>query len=506
MSRSRSVAAGVAGYGLLMAAWVGANPPGSAPDEPAHHVKAVASALGEFTGTPVGNLEGHPPIRRPFLAHVLQTFRLPPRLAADPRWACNAFTRASADCLDSPLPPAATPATGEQLSQQSILGPYPPAPYAVIGAAALAAGRSRPALYAERMTVALLCLGLLAIALHHSKATWTRLSVLLAVTPTVLFISSAVTTSGIEITAGLAHTATVLALLDRPPGKRPWIGWALSGSVLVLARPLGPLWLASSFALLLAMAGWTGLRQRIRAEQATARPAIAALSCAAIVAVGWGLFVMPHDHVTPEKALHFLDPALRLFPNLVTEAVGVFGWLDVRVPVVAVLLIGAGWATLVGIAMVMGSARDRVILAICVCSLIALVLLLQTFTQMPFGFGAQARYVMPMVVSVLLFAGRTIDDGLAREAPRLATGCEWFPAVGATATAAVQWTGWYVNARRSAVGLDGPWLFLSEQLWTPPGGWIPWLAAATLGAILLPRGPHYCDARFSADVEGSARS
>lgn len=489
-----------------MAAWVGANPPGSAPDEPAHHIKAVASALGEFTGTPVGTLEGHPPIRRPFLAHVLQTFRLPPRLASDPRWACNAFTRASAACLESPLPPAATPAMGERVAQQSILGPYPPVLYPVIGAAALAAGGSRPALYAERLIVAVLCLGFLAIALHYSKATWTRLAVLLAGTPTVLFMSSAVTTSGIEITAGLAHTATVLALVDRPPGERPWIGWALTGSVLVLARPLGPLWLAGSIALLLATAGWTGLRQRVQAQQTMARPAIAALSCAAIIAVGWSLFVMPHDHVTPEKALHFLGPALRLFPDLVTQGVGVFGWLDVGVPVVAVLLIGAGWATLIGTGMVVGTGRDRVILATSVCSLMALVLLLQTFTQLPFGFRAQARYVMPMLVGVLLFAGRTIDDGLARAAPRLATRCLWFPAVGAAAVAAVQWIGWYVNARRSAVGLDGPWLFFSQPLWAPPGGWIPWLAAATLGAILLARGAHYCDDRFSADVEGSARS
>src|SRR5205807_2020893 len=106
-------------------AWVGANPPGSAPDEPAHYVKAIAVAHGQFTGVPVHDLHGSPPIRRPFLAHVLQTFRLPPRFSADPRWGCNAFTPGSAACLKTPLTAGpARPGDDDDVPQQSILGPY----------------------------------------------------------------------------------------------------------------------------------------------------------------------------------------------------------------------------------------------------------------------------------------------------------------------------------------------------------------------------------------------
>ena len=136
LGRRHPFASGLVGYGLLLLAWVVANPPGSAPDEPAHHVKAVATAHGHLTGAPVRDLDGYPPIRRPFLAHVLQTFRLPARLPADPRWGCNAFTPESASCLKTPLAPTAGRPRGQEVPQVSILGPYMPAPYVLLGAAA----------------------------------------------------------------------------------------------------------------------------------------------------------------------------------------------------------------------------------------------------------------------------------------------------------------------------------------------------------------------------------
>src|SRR5581483_5709187 len=85
-------------------------------------------------------------------------------------------------------------------------------------------------LYAERLAAALVCFGLLIAAITRTTTLRARFALLLGVTPTVIFTSSVVTTSGLEITAGLAHAAAVLGLVDRPLGARPWWTWAVSGS------------------------------------------------------------------------------------------------------------------------------------------------------------------------------------------------------------------------------------------------------------------------------------
>ena len=493
----------IAGYGLLLMAWSGANPPGSGPDEPAHHVKAVATASGQFTGEPVTNLEGHPPIRRPFLTHVLQTFRIPRRLAVDPRWGCNAFTPNSAACLKAPLGVAPETADGEAIEQQSILGPYIPAPYAILGLAARAAGGPTAGLYAERAAAALISLALLAIVLALVPAQWTRLAVLLAISPTVLFISSVANTSGIEISAALAHTAAVLGLADRPIGQGPWRTWAVTGAILVLARPLGPLWLAGSFALLIALAGSAGLSRRLRAERTTAIPAIILLGSCALFALGWAVLVMPTVYASVGTAADHAGRAVRSFPDLVTQAVGVFGWLDVRLPVAIVLTVGGGWAALLGAAMVRGSSRDRAVLGSMVTALVGLVIVLQTFTQMPFGFGAQARYVLPLALAALIVAGRVIDrtsnDDPGRHVRRNRVQSGIIVGV-----AGLQWTAWYINAHRSAVGIDGPWLFLESSDWEPLGGWLPWMGAAAIGSVLIGLGSIRARASLACIPTGEA--
>jgi hypothetical protein len=43
---------------------------------------------------------------------------------------------------------------------------------------------------------------------------------------------------------------------------------------------------------------------------------------------------------------------------------------------------------------------------------------------------------------------------------------------------------WF-NARRYAVGTDGPVFFLGRSHWAPLGGWVPWLLVAAVGAVLL---------------------
>ena len=95
---AKSLPAGllVAGYSLLVLAWVFSNPPGAAPDEPSNYVKAVAVGSGQFLGRPgdypasAGAAFG---LTGPRLARASLTTRwvqIPFRLAPE-GFACDAF-------------------------------------------------------------------------------------------------------------------------------------------------------------------------------------------------------------------------------------------------------------------------------------------------------------------------------------------------------------------------------------------------------------------------------
>jgi hypothetical protein len=65
-------------------------------------------------------------------------------------------------------------------------------------------------------------------------------------------------------------------------------------------------------------------------------------------------------------------------------------------------------------------------------------------------------------------------------------------AVLAIGTGVIQLLAWWLESRRIAVGTDGPFFFMSDSVWDPPGGWLPWVLLMLLGtavyvaAALLP--------------------
>ena len=58
-----------------------------------------------------------------------------------------------------------------------------------------------------------------------------------------------------------------------------------------------------------------------------------------------------------------------------------------------------------------------------------------------------------------------------------------------TVAGVVQFGAWWFYARRSAVGVDGPFAFLGKAEWTPWAGWGLWLAFALVGSLLLAAAP-----------------
>ena len=137
---------------------------------------------------------------------------------------------------------------------------------------------------------------------------------------------------------------------------------------------------------------------------------------------------------------------------------------------------------LVVTALLVSTKRQRLILLTSIVAVIAVPVLLVAGNMRHTGFGLQGRYVLALSMVVPLLAGeilvRRYERLRALDAHRL------FLPFAATA-GFVQVVAWWTNARRFAVGVDGPEWFLNSAEWSPPWGWTLWLTVAGAGGCLL---------------------
>jgi hypothetical protein len=140
---------------------------------------------------------------------------------------------------------------------------------------------------------------------------------------------------------------------------------------------------------------------------------------------------------------------------------------------------------LVGLALRVAGRRERIAFAAVAAAALVLPMLLWIYAIRQTGYGLQGRHVLPLLVVVPLIAGELIraHAGVLSERlrRRLVTGV---PAV----VAVVHLLAFYWAARRAAVGTDGPLVFLGDSGWSPPLGWVTWLAVAAAGAAALALG------------------
>src|SRR5262249_13627434 len=130
-------------------------------------------------------------------------------------------------------------------------------------------------------------------------------------------------------------------------------------------------------------------------------------------------------------------------------------------------------ATAVGV----GRGRDRFALLLATSAAALFAAAVYSEILSPLGWDLQGRYVLAPVVLVALLSGFVVHQAGLR--PRLDA-----PVVG-LAAAGLQFAAFWVNARRYAVGRNGPLDFVGVAQWSPPGGWLIWLVVAGLGAALI---------------------
>ena len=469
------------GWSLLALAWVFANPPLAAPDEQDHYVRAVGIAQGHLVGAPAPEARiGADPAEIRFDQQTQRAVVVPAKLDPTPFNCYLANPRLSAACIGRP------PRAGMPARLVTSVGTYPPVGL-LAAAAVVQAGENPPqaVLFGRVVTmpIALALLIAAAAVLFAPSGGWLSLvGILAACTPTAIFLASSLNPSGLSVSAGIALTAS-LRRIGRDTGAqaRAWVLFGLSGALLALSHPTGLPW---ALLLTAGVVAFTGVRTAWRLTREHRRPAafgIGLFAAGALASLTWHAIHGPNTPIAYRGIRYALGMVPKQSWAAVRDLVGGFGYLEFRLPV-AVYLLWFALVAVVAIAAVRaGSRRERNgVLAAGALACIVPVSVWMVFGR-AVGIGINAREYMPVLVAFPMLAGEVVY----RNRDRLSRATAVSLATLAPLAAAVQFVAWYLNGRRAAVGTSGPLLFLSDPEWQPPLGWLPWIAVAGCGVLLL---------------------
>jgi hypothetical protein len=486
----------------LGAAWIFGNPPGAAPDEASHYVKAIGAGGGDLAGSPptsdptelsadeyealgklLRNRADLERVRRVgsgmagrWQQRSAREFTVPAGLGFT-AFGCD-LTRPerSALCLES----GRRSTTAE--TTRTFMGTYQPYLYVAPGLLMRAAHEPLAALRLGRVAIAVLSLALLVAAAFvlwdRSQGALSLSGWIVAASPSVLFFATTLSTSGPETCAAICFTAALIRLTREPP-QPSWV-WPLAGgagAVLALSRSLGPLFVP----LLVAGAVVLSEPRRVR-DAGRAGRGMAALAAALVVAgiaagLAWQVAYQPSVGWDGDRIREAIIPSAGALDELAKQVVGKFGALETDLPAGLYVVWWLMFAVLVAFALAAAGRRERLALVgVSLGVVVATVVLSAVYAQT--DFPLQGRHVLPLVVIVPLWAGEVVNRHpgrlSARTAARLVGGL-------AVAAAVVHALAWFANGRRFAVGVDGDWSFVGDADWEPPLGWLPWIAIVVLG-------------------------
>jgi hypothetical protein len=478
----------ILGYVLLATAWSVANAPFAAPDEISHYERAVGIAA---TGALIG-----PKIPRPYILPDDHEERwtedqsrgelIPAGLDPGPYTCMEPFALHSARCQYR------AHSTNHALVISSPAGNFQPLPYLLPAVVMQDAHHPPSALRLGRLASLLPCLLLIAGGLLALGARGLALlGPLIALTPQTIFLASSLTGSGLEVSSSFAFLAALLALSrDGPESsaeslRRLRLRWAflgLAGLLLALSRTLGTAWVVMDSVVVLAIFGRHQLLAAARRVPRTAVLAGSAVFGGLLVNRLWEAAHGSHPSTSPQVGSRALDLASRHWGDLWFDAIARFGYLEVRPQLGLVILYALGVVLTFALAARLGSRRER-------RTLIALIVLvavgLTYFSILIFarsGFALQGRDVMPAILLPAIIAGELVHRH------RSAIAARWRALLIGTTAIAVALFQLYCflsNSRRYAVGPAGWLTFLRHPQWSPPAGWVLWIAVATIGSAAL---------------------
>lgn len=475
-------------FGAIVVLWSLSIPMMGGPDEPAHAVKAVAVARGEFRTGFVRARGGG------FLAPSIPATRV--RVPE----AYGALRDLPLCWLTQSAVPAscAHPVGNDEsvVTATTYVGTYPPLYYLLVGWPSRVLKPST-ALYAMRILTGLICAALLASGLTIAARLGRMLLVgaAISVTPMVLFLAGSINPNAVEIAAAFCVWLSLLELLtgsSPPVSGRMLVRITVASVLLVGTRPLSPGFLVAIVVVVFVLVGdratlrrlWVDARVRLAAVVVSAFTALSVLYV--LVNRSLGAFIEYGVGQPQSSRLDIARTAMHLTGQRIEQAIGILEWIgpgQVRLP----HLLITGWiaATLLvaSVALVVGGLRERAVLLALLAGCLALPIVAQAGNA--HGADWQGRYGLPVLVGVPLLSGWVIDR--SRRLSRIAE-----QTLGTTVVAAIAIS--YVVAyqrvmTRNVVGLPNS-LFagLSRGVWhgpASPASLFAWCLTSSLGYAAL---------------------
>jgi hypothetical protein len=442
-------------FGLSLL-WSLASPLFSGPDEPDHIMRAETVLHGQLVGQ-----QTDPPNGGWRIVQAPDVLRISRQIVG-----CFAF---------EPAKPACGPAfagSHERTSMITRAGAAPPFYYALVGPP-IAVSPTGDGVFATRLLSNAIASALLAgaftIATSRGGA-FTMLGLLIGVTPMVLFLNSVVNPSSLEIASAALVWVAGLALLDpRTPGgvvePATLVAFVLGAVMLVLTRPLSPLWLALIAGVLLLTSSWSRVRALL--ARTDVRTGAAVTAVATVAAVVWLQIYKPlqGDNITPTgvSGLSALRVSFSRLGDMWRQIVGVFGWLDAPSPLLVLIVWCAALVGLIVVAFAVGSVAHRWALVSALVVAVVVPPLIQSTqldTSQPIW---QGRYTLPLALGIPLVAGWTVDRSRHRFREVLRQRAQWLVA----ALAVGHVVAFVYALRRYTVGVDGPIWYFGHEVWEP---------------------------------------
>ncbi|MFL5348124.1 MAG: DUF2142 domain-containing protein [Hyalangium sp.] len=471
-------------YGLWLVAWVMGTPLFSGADEWAHYLRAMGIREGRLVGDRLPEDYAFPdftPVQQAFLRQTSRLIDIPAGMLPQ-GYSCNAYqSEQSAGCTNQ------GGAVPEPRRGATVTGAYPPAFYLLPALAMLPAHGPTSALLLARLANALTCALLLGLALRAlAESRWPAPSLAafaVALTPMGLATMAALSPSGPEIAAGLTFAVGLYRLAARRGGGAwTWAACIAGGVALSLARALGVAWVVLLLGCFVVLLGRVGLLQLARSERRRVLWAGGLLLGALILSRLWEASQGARVPVTLLPGMKAWREAFKYYPDWLREQVGIFQYLDSEMPAWAYPAWGVLVAALVAWRWPRLARAWRWRAGVLALGILAVPLGLYAMLVRNSEFWLQGRYVLPLTCALPLLFGVGASQP-EREEPARAQGFYVALAAGA---GVIQAVGWYSNARRSAVGIRGPWFFLTSAEWQPPLGWWPWCALVLVCAVALP--------------------
>ncbi len=364
------------------------------------------------------------------------------------------------------------------------MGRYPPGGF-VFGGIGTLAGPNDFAFRLSRATNAGACALLLALAFACLKRrSLSAMPLLIALTPGVIFISSVISPSGVEICAAVALWVALSSFITATDVYRiEAVTVAISGVALIAARPLGVL-LYGVIAVIVVIAG--GSIQNLRTHLRKHVIVYGLHSIAALLMVWW--YVVIFNAVVDPKmtaglykmgfGAQFLH-AIGDIPRVIDESIGNYGWLDTPTPrpiafvvfAATVAIVVVSWSSLTG-------SAKRALGFLGVACVVLVIAEDFNYYKILRGFGVQGRHLTPLFVGIPILGARYLQ--ISNRSKRVVVGI-WCGVVVGSGLAAL---------RRYSVGVigDNALDMFTHPVWSPPFG-ITWsivlLIVATSGVGLV---------------------